>query len=55
MLVVGDGEEDRLAAEKTGCAFFGIVSTGGGFSAAPRVSAPELHSLVNFVIPKIPQ
>jgi phosphoglycolate phosphatase-like HAD superfamily hydrolase len=54
MLVVGDGEEDRLAAEKTGCAFFGIVSTGGGFSVPLRVGAPDLHSLVNFVISKTP-
>jgi phosphoglycolate phosphatase-like HAD superfamily hydrolase len=53
MLVVGDGEEDRLAAEKTGCAFLGIVSTGGGFSVPPRATAPDLRSLVDFVIPKV--
>ncbi len=52
-LVVGDGEEDRRAAEKTGAAFFGVISTGGGFSTPPRVTAPDLHSLADFVISKI--
>jgi phosphoglycolate phosphatase-like HAD superfamily hydrolase len=52
-LVVGDGEEDRLAAERMGAAFFGVVGTGGGFSKLPPVTASDLHVLVDFAIPKI--
>jgi phosphoglycolate phosphatase len=53
MLVVGDGEEDRLAAEKTGCAFFGVISAGGGFSTPPAVSAPDLTFLSEHVLPRV--
>lgn len=50
ILVVGDGEEDRLAAEKTGCPFFGVASQGGGFSVPPAMVSPNLFSLPNFVM-----
>lgn len=50
MLVVGDGEEDRLAAEKVGCAFFGVTSQGGGFSVPPAAVFPDLFPLADFVM-----
>jgi phosphoglycolate phosphatase-like HAD superfamily hydrolase len=53
LLVVGDGEEDRRAAEETGCQFFGVASPGGGFGVPPAVIFPDLFALPAFVMPTI--
>ena len=48
-VVIGDGESDRTAAAKVGCAFIGVRSDGSDFAVRPACLLDDLRPMVQFL------
>jgi phosphoglycolate phosphatase len=49
IVMVGNGEDDRQAAEAVGCAFVGVVGYGDSFKSHPQISLQNLDGLPNIL------